>query len=41
MAENTAFKEKSSVVHLVLAVLVFLGIALLAPVLQLLKMFTS
>ncbi|MFU8784159.1 hypothetical protein [Aliidiomarina sp.] len=41
MANNESFKDQSSVIHLVLAVLAFVGIALLMPVLQLIKLFTG
>jgi len=41
MANNELFKDQSSVIHLVLAALAFVGIALLTPVLQLIKLFTG
>ena len=40
MAENTPFKEKSTVLHVLMAVFAFVGLALLPAVLQLVKMFS-
>lgn len=41
MANSESFKDQSSVIHIVIAVLAFVGIALLVPVLQLVKLFTG
>ncbi|WP_275540786.1 hypothetical protein [Aliidiomarina iranensis] len=41
MSNHDSFKDKSSGWHLVLALVVFLGIALLTPILRLITLFTG